>query len=183
MILLALLVAFIGKLVSNKIFMGINKRLHDRIVQRVLKSKIQFFESNTQGRIINRFSKDVQTLDNLVFGFLEMIDYCVKVTISLIMVIFVSPWLMIVAIISIVYLYYLRKTCIAITQDPIRLKYQLMSPVNSLIQDAVNGLPTLRCLKQKDYFFEKLYETTDLQTSAHITSNAGNRYTAFRIDL
>lgn len=63
-----------------------------------------------------------------------------------------------------------------------RLKFALMSPVNSLIQDAVNGLPTLRCLKQKDYFMKKLYESTDLQTGAHITSNGGMRWTALRID-
>ena len=46
-IILALMTSFIGKFISNKIFIGINKRLHDRIVQKVLQSKIQFFESNT----------------------------------------------------------------------------------------------------------------------------------------
>ena len=34
------------------------------------------------------------------------------------------------------------------TRDTIRLKLSLVSPVNSLIQDAVNGLPTLKCMNQ-----------------------------------
>ena len=58
-----------------------------------------------------------------------------------------------------------------------------MSPVNSLIQDSVNGLATIRCLNQKDHFMERLYESTDKQTCAHITSNGGNRWTALRIDF
>ena len=76
-ILFALLSSFAGKFLSNKIFMGINRRLHDRVTKRVLQTGIGFFEENTQGRILNRFSKDVGTLDNLVFTVLEMADVSV----------------------------------------------------------------------------------------------------------
>lgn len=54
--------------------MGINRRMHDRITKRVLQTGITFFEENTQGMILNRFSKDVSTMDNLVFTVLEMAD-------------------------------------------------------------------------------------------------------------
>ena len=46
-IVFALLSSFVGKFLSNKIFMGINRRLHDRITQRVLNTNIVFFEENT----------------------------------------------------------------------------------------------------------------------------------------
>jgi hypothetical protein len=64
-----------------------------------------------------------------------------------------------------------------------RLKATLMSPINSLITDAVNGLPTLRCLGKKDFFMKLLFGMTDMQQRAFITSNAGNRWTAIRIDF
>jgi len=118
----------------------------------------------------------------LVFNFLEMIDYFVKCTFSFGMVIYVCPWVVVIAIFSTIYLVRIRRICVLITQDPIRLKFALMSPVNSLIQDAVNGLPTLRCLGQKQYFIDRLFKSTDMQTRAHVTSNGGNRWTAFRID-
>ena len=73
-ILFALLSSFLGKCLSNKIFMGINRRLHDKITKRVLQTNIVFFEENTQGTILNRFSKDVSTMDNMVFTVLEMAD-------------------------------------------------------------------------------------------------------------
>jgi ATP-binding cassette, subfamily C (CFTR/MRP), member 4 len=54
--------------------MGINRRLHDQITRGMLNTSIQFYETNTQGRILNRFSKDVGVMDNLVFTVLEMAD-------------------------------------------------------------------------------------------------------------
>ena len=101
-------------------------------------------------------------MDNLLFTVLEMADYSVKCMVTLITVIIVSPWLLIVAVFSLAYLWRIRKRCLAVTRDTIRLKFALMSPVNSLIQDAVNGLPTLRCLNQRNYFMNHLYSNTDL---------------------
>ena len=54
--------------------MQISQRLHDNMVDNVLNTKVKFFEENTHGRILNRFSKDIGTLDNILFGFLEMTD-------------------------------------------------------------------------------------------------------------
>jgi len=44
------------------------------MVDRALNTKIKFFEENTQGRILNRFSKDISSLDYIVFTFLDMTD-------------------------------------------------------------------------------------------------------------
>ena len=109
---ISLFASFIGKWISNMIFMRINKRLHNDIVKSVLRTKLQFFEENTQGRILNRFSKDISTLDYLVFDFLEMVDYFTKCILSIGMVIIVSPWLIGIAMCSLIYLVRLRKKCV-----------------------------------------------------------------------
>ena len=132
-IMVALGSAFIGKWISVKIFMVINGRVHREVVRKVLETGIVFFEENTQGRILNRFSKDTATMDNLVFGFLEMTDYIVKVVFSLAIVIFMSPWIALVAVFSFFYLVSIRRKNLVTNRDTIRLKYSLMSPVNSLI--------------------------------------------------
>jgi len=43
----ALLISFVGKFLSNKIFMGINRKLHDKITKSLLNTGIVFFEENT----------------------------------------------------------------------------------------------------------------------------------------
>ena len=44
------------------------------MVDGVLNTKIKFFEENTNGRILTRFSKDVSALDNIIFTFLDLPD-------------------------------------------------------------------------------------------------------------
>lgn len=54
--------------------MEINQKIHDKMIDNVVKTKLKFFEENTQGAILNRFSKDVQTLDKIVYTFLDVTD-------------------------------------------------------------------------------------------------------------
>jgi len=118
-----------------------------------------------------------------VFTFLEMVDYVVKCFFSLALVVYSIPWLLIVIAISLVYLVHLRRRSIEVGRDCMRLKSTLMSPINSLIQDAINGLPTLRCLGKKDFFMRLLFKMTDMQQRAFVTSSGANRWTAMRIDF
>ncbi len=79
----AIITSFLGKYLSNLIvsicflmikFMQINKKLHAKMVESVLQTKLKFFEENTNGRILNRFSKDVGVLDKIVFTYLDLTD-------------------------------------------------------------------------------------------------------------
>jgi hypothetical protein len=50
------------------------------MVTNVLNTKLKFFEENTQGMILNRFSKDVQTMDKIVYTFLDVTDVRIKLS-------------------------------------------------------------------------------------------------------
>ena len=39
-------------------------RMHNRMFKSVLESKIRFFDLNSIGRIMNRFSKDISNIDD-----------------------------------------------------------------------------------------------------------------------
>jgi ABC-type multidrug transport system fused ATPase/permease subunit len=132
-VLLSLTSSFVGKYLSNKIFMSINKNLHDCITEKIINTDLKFFEENPHGRIVNRFSKDIATLDRIVFLFLEMMDYSVKCVISVLIVVYICPWILIFAFGSLWYMIKLRTINLKSTRDPIRLKYTLTSPINSLI--------------------------------------------------
>lgn len=82
---------------------------------------MEFFDINTSGRIINRLTKDVEVVDELVFSFLEMIDYIIKCSFSLAFIVITSPYLLILVAIQMVYFYFLRKRIINITRDCFRL--------------------------------------------------------------
>jgi hypothetical protein len=69
------------------------------------------------------------------------------------------------------------------TSDVLRLKVSLIAPVDSLIQDALNGLPTLKCMDQVQFYMRTMFKFIDTQTRAHVISNSANRWIAFRLDV
>ena len=112
-----LLVSIIGKLVSIAIFMSINRNIHDRAINGLVKTGISFFDENTSGRIINRFSKDITVTDKIVFHFLEMIDFIIKCLFSLVFIMLSQPITVIFVIMQLCYFGYLRRRILNITRQ------------------------------------------------------------------
>lgn len=94
-----LAITIFGKWISSMIFMSINRNLHAAAIRGVVHTHMEFFDTNTSGRIINRLSKDIAVLDRFVFEFLEMIDYITKCLFSLALIVISSKFTLILVII------------------------------------------------------------------------------------
>lgn len=44
----------------------VSKKFHEKMLKRVIESKMRFFDINSIGRIMNRFSKDINNLDDVL---------------------------------------------------------------------------------------------------------------------
>jgi len=123
----------VGKWISSKIFMSINRNFHQKVISGLINTNMQFFDENTSGRIINRLSQDIKATDAIVFNFMEMIDYIVKCSFSVFFIMVSSPFTILVVIAQLGYFYYLRRRVIHTTRDCFRLKSLLNSPIVSMI--------------------------------------------------
>ena len=83
---------------------------------------MSFYDENTTGRILNRLSTDIATLEKIVFNFLEMIDYIIKCLFSVVFIVFSSPVTIVIVVVQLYYFYRLRKKVIHVTRDVFRLK-------------------------------------------------------------
>ena len=67
--------------------------LHNSMLERVLQAPMAFFDSTPLGRIMNRFSRDIETLDNQLPQIMFMLITCVFSVAATIVVICVdTPW-------------------------------------------------------------------------------------------
>jgi ABC-type bacteriocin/lantibiotic exporter with double-glycine peptidase domain len=71
-----------------------------------------------------------------------------------IIVVISCPLVLIIAVFSLSVLIKLRKINLHCTRDTYALKAGLMSPINSLIQDSINGLTTIKAFQREDYFLK-----------------------------
>ncbi|XP_046426432.1 ATP-binding cassette sub-family C member 4-like isoform X2 [Neodiprion fabricii] len=66
-ILVALFVAAIGRsMLFYKLCMWSSQSLHDRMFGSLIRTSMRFFDTNPSGRILNRFSKDMGAIDELL---------------------------------------------------------------------------------------------------------------------
>ena len=58
--------AFANGVVFAALIYASSRRLHSDAITRVLHAPMVFFETTPIGRIMNRFSKDIDTMDNML---------------------------------------------------------------------------------------------------------------------
>lgn len=88
---------------------------------------------------MNRLSQDVAKIDQMVFTFLEMIDYIIKCSLSVTFIVISCPVVIVVVFAQLYYYYTIRKKMLFIVRDCFRLKQILNVPIVSLIEDSING--------------------------------------------
>jgi ATP-binding cassette subfamily C (CFTR/MRP) protein 1 len=80
--------------------------LHYGMLQGILHAPMAFFETTPSGRIVNRFSKDVDTCDSILPFNLRLWIVCITNVVSIVLVITYSTPVFILVFIPIGVLYY-----------------------------------------------------------------------------
>lgn len=96
-------------LISDTLFLFMSvyaaNRLHDSMLFSILRSTLQFFESTPSGRIINRFSKDIDAAERSIPDSFKALMRCIyQVMFTVLVITFSTPWFL-VAFVPIVIIY------------------------------------------------------------------------------
>ncbi|XP_011259351.2 multidrug resistance-associated protein 4 [Camponotus floridanus] len=119
--------------------------LHNIMFSNLLQARMSFFNRNPSGRILNRFSKDIGTIDELLPRImLEALQMTSVVLAIFIMVAILNRWMIIPIIIQIILFYLWTKFYLKTAQSIKRLEGVTKSPLFSHINATLNGLPTIR---------------------------------------
>ncbi|XP_008553008.1 ATP-binding cassette sub-family C member 4 isoform X2 [Microplitis demolitor] len=127
------------------ICMKAGRKLHNHMFSNILQAKMLFFNTNPSGRILNRFSKDVGAMDELLpRAMLEALQIFLVMAGILIIIISVNPWMIIPIVIMGISFYFIRIYYLNTAQDIKRLEGIAKSPVFSHVSTTLNGLTTIR---------------------------------------
>ncbi|XP_049888074.1 probable multidrug resistance-associated protein lethal(2)03659 [Pectinophora gossypiella] len=142
-------------------------RLHDQMFERISHSPMSFFHTNPSGRILNRFSKDMGAVDELLPQ--AMID-CFQILLNLIGVICVILMtdisLLIPITAALIIFYILRVIYIRTTGAVKRLEGITRSPVFGHLNATVFGIATIRSFGAEDLLIEEFDRHQDLHSAA-----------------
>ncbi|XP_063633943.1 probable multidrug resistance-associated protein lethal(2)03659 isoform X1 [Cydia splendana] len=120
-------------------------RLHDKMFECISRSPMSFFHANPSGRILNRFSKDLGAVDELLPQ--AMID-CFQIILNLvgvIVVILVMDITLLIPITAAIIIFYILRVIYIRTSGAVkRLEGITRSPVFGHLTATVQGLSTVR---------------------------------------
>lgn len=106
-----------------KITMRASKGLHDTMFNNILQATMRFFDTNPSGRILNRFSKDIGAVDEILpKALLQTLQIFLVGAGILVMAFIITPWLIVPTAIVTVMFYYTRKVYLASAQNVKRLE-------------------------------------------------------------
>jgi len=157
---------------------------HNALLSGVLHAPLRFFESNPVGRIINRFSRDLETIElNLPASLIDA-GHCLFETIAVCVVIGVlaPATLIVIGPIAIAY-YTLQKMFRPISREAQRMYSVTLSPVFALLSESLSSIESLRASRVTATFSHRFRCLLDQNTQVAYNQTGANRWIGIRLEL
>jgi ATP-binding cassette subfamily C (CFTR/MRP) protein 1 len=160
------------------------RRVHNRALQAVINSPMSFFDTTPLGRILNRFSTDVQKVDVQLAGTgSAFVGYTVSLTCTFIILCLVSPFVLIaippLAVFYLMYASYYRNTA----REVQRLDSISKSPIYAAFSEALSGATSIQAYSANERFERTNRTRVDYNLRANFISLAANRWLTVRLEF
>ena len=178
------LLACFRSMLCFELTIGASRKLHDNMTKAVLRAKIAFFDTNPLGRVLNRFSADIGSNDDLLPQ--TLFDFTMSLFIVLGTVtttITVLPFALVVMPPLLWYFLSVRRIFVSSTRELKRLEALSRSPIFAMLSESLSGIATIRANNSLDYFVKRFRSSHDSHTRAFFSFIGASRWVGFRMDF
>ena len=173
----SLFVALVTRLRASKL-------LHIKLLDRLLHAPMRFFDTHPIGRIINRFSRDMLSVDNdIPASWASAIRIALYLMSVLLVVCIVTPYFSIGVLPLGIFYWYVQRYFIASSRELRRLSSLMNSPIYSNYGEALEGVRVIRAFNKESTFSDKNKRLVDSDHKAYYPSVASNRWLAIRLEF
>ncbi|KAK6453841.1 P-loop containing nucleoside triphosphate hydrolase protein [Scheffersomyces xylosifermentans] len=158
--------------------------IHDQMATRILRAPMDFFERTPVGRIMNRFTNDINRVDDSIPGvFQGFIAQSISATITFVVIGYVMPfYIAVIIVLSSAYIYY-DIFYIALSRELKRLVSISRSPIYGHLGESLNGIDTIRAYKQTGRFDFINNANVDCNLQSVYMLRSINRWLMFRLQI
>ncbi|XP_065315343.1 multidrug resistance-associated protein 1-like isoform X3 [Gordionus sp. m RMFG-2023] len=161
-----------------------SRYLHQKLLRNILHSPLSFFDSTPLGRIVNRFSKDLNTIDNsLPPTIRSWLTNFYAVLTTLLVICWSTPMFLISVVPLAIIYFFILKFYIPTSRQLKRLESISTSPIYSHFQETLLGASTIRAFGVMDKFITESYRLVDQNQMCYYPSLVSNRWLAVRLEF
>ncbi|KAL1513310.1 hypothetical protein ABEB36_002732 [Hypothenemus hampei] len=158
--------------------------LHKKMLGKILHAPMKFFQSNPSGRILNRFSSDIGSIDEqLPLIILDTLQIVFLVSAAMMLITIINPWMLLPTTVMFGIFYILRLIYLSTSRDVTRLQGTTKSPIYSHLTTSLQGLTTIRTFRAQKTLEEKFDDYQNINSSAWFTSVGCARCFGLWLDL
>lgn len=163
---------------------GASNRIFKSLLRCTLYSKIRFFDVTPLGRIMNRFSKDIESIDQELTPYIEASFSCLIQALStLVLITFITPTFLSVATIIAVLYCLIGYFYMAASRELKRFESITKSPIYQYFSETLVGIVTIRAYGDERRFLQDILSKIDDNNKPFFYLWVANRWLSFRIDL
>ncbi len=176
--------AFAGDLLFSLMFIQACRTLHKALLHSILRCSMGFFESTPVGRILNRFSKDIESVDSTIPETYQTLIRCTMIVLlSLVIISTSTPFFLIPFVpISIIY-FFIQRFYVAATRALKRLDGVSRSPIFSHFGETLNGVSTIKAYNAQKRFTKLMQENIDKNLTYYYPLSVLARWLSCRLEF
>ncbi|XP_053215010.1 multidrug resistance-associated protein 1-like, partial [Panonychus citri] len=178
------LIVFIISATINVATVNGARLIHEKMLARLVRAPMSFFDTTPIGRILNRFTADMNTADTLMgFSFSFLISQIFRAIVAVIIICLQTSYLIIVIlVVGIVYVM-VQKFYIASSRQLRRIESITRSPIYSHFSETVAGSTSIKTYGAVDRFTNRIYHLVDTNHASYFANLTADRWLAIRLEF
>lgn len=163
---------------------GAARKLHAGLLDNKMHTPQAFYDTTPIGRIINRFSKDIYVIDEVIPHTILMFLATFFTSISTMIVIVSSTPLFAVVIIPLAFIYFfVQRFYVATSRQLKRLESVSRSPVYSHFSETITGASIIRAYGRQGSFVQLSDSKVDANQKSYYPGIVSNRWLGIRVEF
>uniref|UniRef100_A0A674GVW9 ABC-type glutathione-S-conjugate transporter n=1 Tax=Taeniopygia guttata TaxID=59729 RepID=A0A674GVW9_TAEGU len=158
--------------------------MHQQLLSNILRAPMSFFDTTPIGRIVNRFAKDIFTVDETIpMSFRSWISCFMAIISTLIVICLATPFFAVVIIPLSIFYYFVLRFYVSTSRQLRRLDSVTRSPIYSHFGETVSGLSVIRAYGHQERFLKQNEITMDINQKSVYSWIVSNRWLAIRLEF
>ncbi|XP_032409131.1 canalicular multispecific organic anion transporter 1-like isoform X2 [Xiphophorus hellerii] len=178
------LFVFLGTLLLTNAAVNASRVLHSKLLNNVLRVPMVFFDTTPLGRVLNRFAKDIFTIDEVIPQmFSSWIMYLLGILGTIVFLCLSTPLFIIVIIPLAAIYFFVQRFYIPTSRQLRRLESVSRSPIYSHFGETMSGLSVIRAYNHQERFMKHNEVTIDENLKTIFLRIMSNRWLAIRLQF
>ncbi|GAV06012.1 hypothetical protein RvY_16054-2 [Ramazzottius varieornatus] len=161
-----------------------SRKQHEGLLRRIMRAPMAFFDTTPLGRIVNRFSKDIDTVDTVIpMAFRFWLNCFFQVAATAVIICITTPiFASVVVPLGLLY-YFVQRFYIPTSRQLKRLESVSCSPIYSHFQESITGSSVIVAQRQMERFILENERLLDYNNRSLFPNLFAQRWLSTRVEL